>query len=279
MIASCGTLVLPGIAPSLLALTGALAVLGASLGALDVAMNAQGVTVERRHGWPLLSSFHAAYSFGGLVGAVTGGLAAANAIDVGAHLFGAGLALGAVGVSASRSLLPAQADAATRAPRLARPSWPVAGLGVIGFCALLGEGAVANWSALYLSGPLKADDGLAAGGYAAFSVAMVIGRLLGDRLSAAWGPVRLTRFGGSLAAGGLGSSLLIASAPAIAAVSTIGYIGLLVGPPTIGLTAELVSLPGALGLIVALATVIALTAHNVSKAETRRDSLAWARSR
>lgn len=66
VIASCGTLVLPGIANSLLALTGALAILGASLGALDVAMNAQAVTVERRHGLLLLSSFHAAYSFGGL---------------------------------------------------------------------------------------------------------------------------------------------------------------------------------------------------------------------
>jgi predicted MFS family arabinose efflux permease len=312
VIASCGTLVLPGLAPSPLALTGALAVLGASLGALDVAMNAQGVTVERRHGWPLLSSFHAAYSFGGLVGAVTGGLAAASAIDVGAHLFGAGVALGTLGLIAWRSLLPAHADAATGAPGLARPSWRVAGLGVIGFCALLGEGAVANWSAVYLSGPLQADDGLAAGGYAAFSVAMVIGRLLGDRLSAAWGPVRLTRFGGALAAVGLGSSLLIAhplvaiggfaclgaglasvfpvvisaagrstgqaSAPAIAAVSTIGYIGLLAGPPAIGLTAELVSLPVALGLIVALATVIALMAHNVSKGEARRDSSSCARS-
>jgi MFS family permease len=69
-----------------------------------------------------------------------------------------------------------------------------------------------------------------------------------------------------------------ASAPAIAAVSTIGYLGPLVGPPTIGLTAELVSLPGALGLIVVLAAVIALMAHNVSKAEARRDSSSWAGS-
>src|SRR5215212_9178495 len=94
-------------------------------------------------------------------------------------------------------------------PAFARPTRALAGLGVISFCVLLGEGAMADWSAVYLKGTLETGPGLAAAGFAAFSAAMVAGRLFGDRLTARFGPVALVRTGAAVSAMGLGVALYI----------------------------------------------------------------------
>ena len=167
------------------------------------------------------------------------------------------------------------------------------------FCALLGEGTVADWSALYLQGTLHTNAGLAAGGFAAFSLMMALGRLVGDHLTAVWGPVVLAQRSGLLAAGGLGIALLIPhpvvaligyalfgvglscifpivlraaghlkhiqETAAIAAVSTIGYTGFLAGPPMIGLLAEGLTLRGALGVVVMLTFLMAFVAGNIEQ--------------
>ncbi len=111
VVALAAAVLLPALAGGLVTLTLALVALGAANGALDVAMNAQAVAVERRYGLPIMSSFHAAFSFGGLAGAILGGLAAAAGIEPLPHLAAVGVAGVAAGLAAARGLLPAAADA------------------------------------------------------------------------------------------------------------------------------------------------------------------------
>jgi hypothetical protein len=292
------------IAPSLALLLPALALVGAATGSLDVSMNAQAVAVEKGQGRPIMSSFHAAFSLGGLAGAAAGGAVAAAGVGVAPHLAGvASLSLVAF-VIAYGQMLPAGVDRGEGGdPAFARPTRALAGLGVISFCVLLGEGAMADWSAVYLNGTLGTGPGLAAAGFAAFSATMVAGRLLGDRLIARFGPVALVRAGGAVSALGLGVSLTVAqpvaalvgfgcaglgfsiifpaalsaagrakiAGPAIAAVATTGYFGFLVGPPSIGFAAEALGLGGALFIVVALSAAIVFLAGSVGQGHPKQN--------
>ena len=296
---AASTLVLPSLASSLVFLMLALLLYGAGHGALDVSMNSQASLVEKEYRRPIMSSFHAAFSFGGLAGAATGGLLASLGVGVAVHLSTITVVTLAALVPAYRALLPASADVA-EGPAFARPTWALAGLGIIAFCVLLGEGAMADWSAVYLEGTLGTGPGLAAAGYAAFSLMMGLGRLVGDRLIERFGVSRVVRAAATLAAVGLGTSLLVgepvvalagfgavgagfsvvfpaalsaagrtgemSAGPAIAAVSTVGYFGFLSGPPAIGFAAEAVGLGGALGLIVVSSTMIVVLARTVGAA-------------
>jgi MFS family permease len=292
---------LPPLAPNLLALIGAVAVIGAANGALDVSMNSQAVAVEEGYGRPIMSSFHAAFSFGGLAGASVGGLLASSGVETLPHLAAVAALCALAAAVAYRALLPAGADAGGEGtPAFARPTRALLGLGVISFCVLLGEGAMSDWSAVYLDGTLETGPGFAAAGYAAFSLAMAFGRLFGDGVAERLGPARLVRACGVVAAVGLGVALAVgqpvlaligfacagagfsvvfpaalsaagrtegmAAGPALAAVSTAGYTGFLVGPPTIGFAAELFGLGGALYLVVALSAAIVLFAGAVKTA-------------
>jgi MFS family permease len=286
--------------PSLALLVPALAFAGASGGSLDVSMNAHAVAVEKGQGRPIMSSFHAAFSLGGLAGAAVGGAVAAWGVGVAPHLAGvSALSLAAFALAYLR-MLPADEDRGeSGGPAFARPTRALAGLGVISFCVLLGEGAMADWSAVYLKGTLGTGPGFAAAGFAAFSAAMVAGRLLGDRVTARFGPVVLVRAGAAISAAGLGISLAVAhpaaalvgfacaglgfsiifptalsaagrtqdsaTGPAIAAVATAGYFGFLVGPPSIGFVAEGVGLGGALFIVVALSAAIVVLAGSVGR--------------
>jgi MFS family permease len=170
---------------------------------------------------------------------------------------------------------------------------PLLGLGLVAFCILLGEGAMADWSAVYLQ--QLAGPGVAPLGYAVFSLSMALGRLRGDWFHQNLGSVATVRWGGALAAVGLGAALLIGGIPAtlagfacvgcgfsaiypivcsvagkragekpeagIAAVSGTGYFGFLVGPPVIGLLAQVSSLRVALLLVVVLSGLSSLMAR------------------
>src|SRR5215210_3243215 len=295
----CVVLPLPALAPAYALLLPAALLLGAGNGSLDVAMNAHGVAVEQRHGSPILSSFHAAFSCGALAGAVTGAAAAGAGLDVRWHLLAAA-ALGlAAALAACRDLLPADADHAGEdaGPLLARPPRGLWAVGAIGFCALVCEGATADWSAVYIREPLAAPPEVAALGFAAFSATMTVGRLVGDRLTSAWGAEALVCRGGLLSAVALIAALAIGDPVAaiagfallgfgistmvpvvfraaaevegvapgvgIAAASTMGYFGFLVAPPIIGGIAEVTSLPLALGVLVALSLLMAALAPRV----------------
>ena len=286
------------LAPNVTVLALALLLVGAANGALDVSMNAHAVAVESRYGRRIMSSFHAAFSFGALAGSVLGGGVAYLGVGVLPHFLVVFALVTLIAVPAYRALLPSDADAADDgAPSFARPTLALLGLGVISFCVLLGEGAMADWSAVYLDNTLRTGPGFAAAGYAAFSLTMALGRLFGDGLAERFGPTGLVRLCGAVAALGLGTALAVgsptfalvgfacagagfsvvfplalsaagstegvATGPALAAVSTAAYTGFLVGPPTIGFVAELAGLGTALYLVVGLSTAVFLLGGTV----------------
>jgi MFS family permease len=297
---------LPGLAlaPDLIGLGLALFVAGAASGALDVSMNAQGVAVEKHHWRPIMSSLHGMFSLGGMTGAAATGVIAALDVPLLPHFAGiCGLIL-VVSVFACRPMLPAAAEAGAEGPGFA---WPSLGLllpGIVALAALLSEGAIADWSAVYLSADLGAGTAPAAAAFAAFSMMMAAGRFTGDRLVARLGGDPVVRAGGALAAFGLGLTLVIGNSvvavigfglvgaglacvfpvvlssaartpelppsAAIAAVCTIGYLGFLLGPPTIGGLAELIGLPSALGLVAVLCALIAALGSRAPRAERAR---------
>jgi MFS family permease len=269
---------------------------GASMGSLDVTMNAHGVAVERRYGRAILASFHAAFSIGGLAGGAIGALSAAVDLDVRAQLAIVAGASAAIGLTWSRRFLASDADAIGRTePVFVRPPRKLLALGALAFACLLIEGASADWSAVYLRDELGTTAAIAAIGFTSFSITMTLGRIFGDRLVDRFGPEAIVRAGGAIAAVGFGLALLAATPVAaiagfaclgagmsgvvpivfraaghvpgmsagvgLAAVSSTGYLGFLVGPPTIGGLAELVGLPAALGVIVLLSVAVALLAR------------------
>jgi MFS family permease len=296
-------LVLPTLAPNGWTLGLALALFGAANGAMDVAMNALAVEVEQRVGRPIMSSLHGLWSAGGLAGALLGGLLAHRAVSPAGHLAAVGVA--AIGaVLLARRGLRAHVGAATvsdvheEAPRWARPESALAGLGAIIFAAFLIEGAMADWSAVYLNGALGTTQAEAALGYSVFAMAMMGMRFAGDRLVLRWGAVPMLRTLNALAVVALVAALvsgrLVVTLPAfalmglaigtvaplvfsaaaqrsrrgpgqgIAAMATLGYSGFLIGPPVIGWLAEATSLQVALGVLVLLAGVIAALAGHLA---------------
>jgi predicted MFS family arabinose efflux permease len=270
---------------------------GAANGVLDVSMNVEGLAVERLSGKRIFNSLHAWFSFGALGGAAIGGLAAAAGLDPLPHI-AIVVGLGAVAATlASRGLPPAEAEPRAEGPRFARPSRRLAALGAIAFCALLAEGAVFDWSGIFIRRETGAAIGLASAGLAAFNLAMGFGRLTADGAAERLGSPTLGRAGALLAAAGLGMALLLGSAagaiagfavmglglasvfplalraagydpaisgPAVAAVSSVGYAGFLTGPPAIGLLAELFGLGGALACVCGLLVVAAALAGRLS---------------
>ena len=281
------------LAPSLRGLFFALLLFGIGNGGMDVAMNAQGVEIERQLGRPTLSGLHGFFSLGGLLGASFGGALAALDIGVPLHFAVAALVPALLLLGVRTVLLPDEGEAVS-GPVFVLPPRSLWGLGAIAFCAAIGEGAMADWSALYLRDSLRTGAGTAALGYAAFSLTMLIGRFSGDALVARFGPMTMIRLGGTVAALGLGLGLLIDTLPAVmlgfaavglglavavplvfgaagrqpniprgtavAAVATLGYSGFLVGPPLLGWLAQLISLRLALSVIVLLAALIVLLA-------------------
>lgn len=224
-------LVLPSLAPSAIALALALFALGAAAGAMDVAMNTNGVVVERACGRSIMASLHGLFSLGGIAGAAIGGLAAGLDVAPWAHFAVAGALLGLGLLVAGRWLMPDRhraagaGEAETDRERGGRP--PFSGravlLGVVAFCVLVGEGSAADWSSVYLREDLQVSAGFAGAGFAAFSAAMAAVRLAGDRLIDRLGPVATVRWGGAVGGTGLGLALLV-DRPA-AGVAGFGLLG------------------------------------------------------
>ena len=297
-----GTLALPAVAPSLLLLLVALIVNGAANGSLNVSMNAQASTIERAHGQPIMASFHALFSGGGLAGAAGGGLIAAAGVRPGLHLAGVGVVTIVVTLLAWQFLFPARfeehpheeavGEAAPQGRRLAI-------LGVLAFSVLFAEGAMGDWSAVYLRDVAGAGPGLAATGYAAFSIAMALGRVVGDRLTARLGATRTVGVGALVATAGIALALVdtrtraiaigfgavggglatafpsvltaasrvpgMKAGSGIAAVATLGYFGLLAGPPLIGFVAQLTNLRGGIAVVGLACFVTALLARSLAE--------------
>lgn len=282
-------LVLPVLAQDATQLFLALLLFGAMAGADDVAMNSQAVSLEKQLGTPVMSRFHAMFSFGGIVGAGIGALIARLGIPAPAHLTAAAALILAFSLSTAPLLHEARDPAPGRAKArfsLRHLSVPLLALSIIGFCIFLSEGAIADWTAVYLRQILHAGAGTASAGYAVFSAAMFIFRLAGDRITARLGRLWTIRGGALLAASGLALALLaphplwafpgLAMAGAgyssiipvafaaggrvspgnegagVAVVSGFGSLGFLAGPPAIGFVSQLSSLRAGLFLVVIL---------------------------
>ncbi|MFB6816237.1 MFS transporter [Streptomyces sp. NPDC056347] len=287
---------LPAQTHSALSLGLVLLLFGAAYGGMNVAMNSAAVDLVAALRRPVMPGFHAAFSLGGMVGAGLGGLVAGG-LSPAVHLLaltGVGLLVTAVAgpVLLSHPAPPPVAGAAGgggapgpdgRTRRL------VLLFGVIALCTAYGEGALADWGALHLEQDLRAHPGVAAAGYSLFALAMTAGRLSGTALLERLGQTRVLVLGGSTAAAGMllgalapstwavllgfavtglglanifpvavGRAGALAGPGGVAAASTLGYGGMLLGPPAIGFLAEWASLPVALTTVALLAVAAAV---------------------
>lgn len=302
LVAFCVLPGLVGLASALWSLWLTLFVWGSTVGGLDVCMNAQGVSVEKRYRRPVLSGFHAAFSIGAFAGAGIGSACAAVRVPVGWQLAGLGLALLAVGWPLSGAFVSDVSGEAAPSRVFALPSGRLLVLGAAAFASFVCEGAVADWSAVHLRESLHAEAGVAGTAFAAFSLAMTAGRLVADPITARFGAVRTLRVFAAagaigLAAGlfsqtvigavagfglfGAGLSCVVPilfsaaghgrgpSAPAIAAVATCGYLGMLLGPALVGGLAQVVGLSGALWVLPGLAAAAGALAFSVRPERAR----------
>jgi len=233
-VGNCAVVVSPGLAHSLPELMAGLFVIGVFSGTLDVSMNAQGVRVEAAYGRRVMTSMHACYSLGAILGSLAGSAFAWASVGLLPSL----AAVGAVGAlidgTAGPWLLTGTPRPASADP--ARPSAPsgtsvtenspdarkrvrrlVLALGVLGICSLVGEGSAGDWSAVYLKDNLGTSAAFAALGFAAFSVTMTLGRGIGDRLIQRFGVVPVIRVCGVLATTGL-AAVLATPVPGVAIV-------------------------------------------------------------
>ena len=276
-------------------LTAALVIFGVFSGAMNISMNAQAVFLEQRSGRAIMSSFHALFSFGGMAGASIGGFAAARGMGPSRQFAIASVIYIIAGFACGPMLLGSDKGCPGQ-PVFARITRPLAGLGCLAFCIMLNEGAMADWSSVYLRKSLLTSEATAASGYAAFSFAMAAGRAAGDWMTERFGRVAVVRFGALAAAAGLGFGLAFPSIPStlgafiavgagfsvivplafgaagrnsssagagLAAVNTAGYLGFLSGPAIIGLSADVIGLRAALSIVVILSLLVSSLARVV----------------
>jgi MFS family permease len=226
LLAFAGALLIPAVVPDLPALVAALFVLAVFNSVVDVAMNAQGVMVQRLMARPVLSGMHAMHSLGGVLGAGAGSLAARLEAAPPVHFLVAGAVAAVACLAVSPLLLLSRTDGqggssgATPGVVAGMSAWlhgwsfPVAVLGALAFCFTLAEGAALDWSAVYVSDSLGGSAALGAVSLGAFLGAVTLGRLVGDRLVSRFGAVRVLWVGAVVAGAGFGGALLLNNPPA-----------------------------------------------------------------
>lgn len=269
---------------------------GAGIGAIDVAMNIQAIIVERASGRSMMSGFHGLFSLGGIAGA--GGMVALLSLGASplvATLCVSGLILAVLAASAGH-LLPY--GARSDGPAFAIPHGIVLFIGLLCFVLFLAEGAVLDWSAVFLTSVRHMVTSYAGLGYAAFATTMTIGRLAGDRIVDRMGQKRVVLVGGLCAATGFIVATVIPSWPvallgyalvgvgcanivpvlfssvgrqtvmpenvAVPAITTLGYAGILAGPAGIGFIAHATSLPTAFLVLAAMLLAVSLSGRFLS---------------
>jgi MFS family permease len=293
-----------GVTNSLITLCIALIVFGACLSTQDVAMNSHAIVLEHEADKRYMSTFHAMFSIGTLSGGIIGGVFSQNQISV----FSQSLILAIIIVISNffvrNSFLPASIDQhpLTKKKNIRRPKIFLV-VGLLGLCAALSEGSAGDWGAVLARDTFDATPFVSTLPYICFSAAMVIGRLMGDRLAAKFGPMKLIIGGGLIAGIGLASGLIVggvggvifgwlaigigfstvipmlfsqageiaksrpqldfAPSEAVATVSGIAYFGFLAGPPLLGFLGDLIGLRWAMMIPAILAIAMALSARPV----------------
>lgn len=293
-VANFAALLTLALAPNVASFALAVSLFGASHGGMDVTMNAWGAEAERRAGRSYMPVFHAMWSLGAGIGALSGTAAVWAGTEPMVQFALAGGVLSALALILARIPWQATAQKAIKKQPFSLPKGPLLFVGLLAFCSTLGEGAMADWSAVFLRDVVAASEGFAAMGYAVFSAAMVTIRLSGAMLTRLFGAVVATRMSGGfaligvalvvgfatpvatlvgLAFLGLGYGLVVPlafsraandpdlpQAQAIARVATLSYGGMLLGPPIIGFLAAATDLRAAFGVLGLLAVVTVLLA-------------------
>ena len=226
IVAFCVSLTLTALPTSLALLCVALLVFGATAGLADMAMNTEGVMVEKAVGMSVMSSLHGFWSVGVLVGSIASALASHSGTDTRVQFAVTSIVLAAIGATASRFVLDDPATRETAAPpAFALPTRPVLLIGLVGLCAIFGEQAGADWSALYIKQELGGSASVAALAVSAFAVTMAGVRLVGDRVIERLGAVQTVRLSGACAVTG---ALAVVLAPDLA-LGLVGFALLGVG--------------------------------------------------
>jgi MFS family permease len=266
---------------------------GLTAGMLDVSMNSQAVMVEQQHEKPIMTSFHALFSIGMFAGAFCGSLFIELQTSLFIHLIViVGVSLASAAWASYHLIHDKPKTKEVDGPAFRLPNAAMVSIGVIAFCCMLGEGAMADWSTNYMENIAHANKSIAPFGLSAFALAMTIGRFFGDGARIRLGDRKLMIFCGlvsivgisitllfnnpySVITGlfivGIGLSSIVPIAYSIAGntkelppgvglamVTTVGYSGFLFGPPLIGLLANWQSLRIALSLVAFLFVVMTL---------------------
>lgn len=295
------------IASSIFLLTILLFLFGAVEGALNVAMNSHAVLVEKKSERPLMSGFHCLFSFGGLVGAAALSLLLEAGFDLLTCALIVSAFLGLIIFTQSPHLISESDKSPSQKTKFVLPHGRVLLLGAFCFIFFLTEGAMLDWSAVFLRSTLNYDIATAGIGFAVFSIAMAIGRFFGDKLTHYFGPISIVRIGSSICAIGLliavnlhwghmellgfaligfgasnivpvlfsaaGSLSEVSTSVGLTIVTTFGYAGLLLGPAIIGFIAEATTLSIALTSVAFLVIAVGASARVVAREPRVLESL------
>jgi predicted MFS family arabinose efflux permease len=291
------------LAPSTVLMAAALLFFGMSGAAMDVSMNSHGVLVEEHLGRRTISLFHALYSLGGVAGSAFTSAALSRGFGTRGVVLATTAALLATALAADRFLLPhTKASPHESRPHALRPHGRLLMLGVLAFSTMVSEGAVADWSGIFLRTIRGLGPGVVGYGFTAFSAAMVTGRLTGDRVVAYLGESQALRFGGLLGVAGLSTVLLcpqlpltiagfallglglanaspvlyraagkIPGVPSGAGIATtvgIGYAGLLAGPPALGFVGHAAGISRIFTVMIGLCVLLTIAAPLAGTAKT-----------
>ena len=247
-----------------------------------------------------MSSFHAMWSVGLGLGALSGYFAGLISLSIGLHFILAAVIFSALCLPISAIRWDFVDDSpASDGPLVSLPKGPLLLVGLVAFCTTIGEGGMADWSAIFLVEVTQSNEGRAALGLSAFSALMVATRFAGDRIIARFGPVAVTRFSGLIAGCGallavvggtyvtalLGFALMgigyativpmafsraavepgVKPGTAIASVATLGYGGILLGPVIIGQLSDWVGIRYAFVLMIVLAFLMSALAPSMRR--------------
>ncbi|HRP56801.1 MFS transporter [Agriterribacter sp.] len=261
---------------------------------LNISMNTQGVSVEALYGRSIMASFHGVWSVAGFSGAAVGAFMLSLSVSPLLHFGIITILVCCFVIVVYKYLLTKDIHSDSKAPVFVKPDNALLKLGLIAFCCMVCEGTMFDWSGIYFAKEVQVPKSLTTLGYVAFMTTMAGGRFAGDRMSVKIGRKNMIRVSGLLIAGGLvlavvlpytipatigflitgmgvssvvpllysaaGRSGKVAPGVALAAVSTIGYLGFLFGPPVIGLIAEAFGLRWSFALIAFLGLGVTLLA-------------------
>ncbi len=293
---TAAALALVALAPNWPLLLVAVALFGMAFGLTDIAMNAQGSTVERSYGRPVMNGMHAGWCAGAISGGLIGSLSATAGMSFGQTLFTTGLLSLPATFAIGRTYLRDEASEIAQGSAKRLPL-VVYLIGALAFAAFMMEGSIADWSGLYLDRELGAGEAVAALGYPMFEAAMLTGRLVGDRLRSRIGTRRMLTYSGLGTAVAVSMVVIAPATPyalagfvltglaictvipttisvagtvvrgrsdaAVTQVGAMGYGGLVLGPVVIGFLADISSLRVGLGVAIVLGLAIAAGARYV----------------